>query len=56
MSLRHDLTSSAAKYYFRFIALFETSALKYDRINRIVAMGIGERFADGPLYNVFEVL
>ena len=45
-----------ATYYFRFIALFETSAPKYDWINRIVAVGIGERLADGPLYNVFEVL
>jgi hypothetical protein len=45
-----------ASYYFRFIALFETSAPKYDWINRIVAVGIGERLADGPLYNVFEVL
>jgi hypothetical protein len=45
-----------ASYYFRFIALFETSAPKYDWINRIVAIGIGERLADGPLYDVFEVL
>lgn len=45
-----------ASYYFRFIALFETGAPKYDWINRIVAIGIGERLADGPLYNVFEVL
>jgi hypothetical protein len=43
-------------YYFRLIALFETSATKYDWINRIVALGIGKRLADGPLYNVFEVL
>jgi hypothetical protein len=45
-----------ASYYFRFIALFEASAPKYDWINRIVAVGIGERLADGPRYNVFEVL
>jgi hypothetical protein len=45
-----------ASYYFRFIALFETGAPKYHWINRIVAVGIGERLADGPLYNVFEVL
>jgi hypothetical protein len=45
-----------ASYYFRFIALFETSAPKYDWINRVVALGIGDRLADGPLYNVFEVL
>lgn len=45
-----------ASYYFRFVGLFETSAPKYDWINRIVAIGIGDRLADGPLYNVFEVL
>ncbi len=45
-----------ASYYFRFIALFETSAAEYAWINRIVAIGIGERLPDGPLYNVFEVL
>lgn len=45
-----------ASYYFRFIALFETSAPEYDWINRIVAIGIGERLPEGPLYNVFEVL
>jgi hypothetical protein len=45
-----------ATYYFRFSALFETSATKYDWVNRIVAVGIGERLADGPPYSVFEVL
>ena len=45
-----------ASYYFRFIALFETSSPAYDWINRIVAVAIGERLADGPLYNVFEIL
>lgn len=45
-----------ASYYFRFIALFETSAPVYDWINRTVAIGIGERLADRPLYNVLEVL
>jgi hypothetical protein len=32
------------------------NAPNYDWINRIVAMRVGERPADGPLYNVFEVL
>jgi Protein of unknown function (DUF3237) len=45
-----------ASYYFRFVALFETSAPNYDWINRILAIGVGERLADGPRYNVFEVL
>ena len=45
-----------ASYYFRINPLFETSAAKYDWINRLVAVGIGHRRADGPIYSVFEVL
>jgi uncharacterized protein DUF3237 len=45
-----------ASYYFRINPLFETSAAKYDWLNRIVAVGIGHRQADGPIYSVFEVL
>ena len=36
--------------------LFETSAAKYDWINRVVAVGIGHRRPDGAIYSVFEVL
>jgi|HubBroStandDraft_1064217.scaffolds.fasta_scaffold181912_2 hypothetical protein len=43
-------------YYFRMIPIFETSAPKYDWLNRIVSIGIGHRRADGPLYSLFEVL
>jgi hypothetical protein len=43
-------------HYFRIAPLFECAAPKYDWINRIVAIGIGHRRADGPVYSVFEVL
>jgi hypothetical protein len=43
-------------YYFRMIPVFETSAPKYDWLNRIVSVGIGHRRADGPIYSLFEVL
>jgi hypothetical protein len=46
----------AASYYFRANPLFETSSTKYDWINRVVAIGVGHRRADGPVYSVFEVL
>ena len=46
----------AASYYFRANPLFETSSTKYDWINRVVAIGLGHRRADGPVYSVFEVL
>ena len=43
-------------YYFRINPLFETAAGQYDWINRVIAVGIGHRFADGPVYSVFEIL
>jgi hypothetical protein len=43
-------------YYFRMSRLFETSAEKYDWLNRIISVGVGNRPADGPVYSVFEVL
>jgi Protein of unknown function (DUF3237) len=45
-----------SSYYFRMSPLFETSAPKYDWMNRIIAVGVGHRFPDGPLYSIFEVL
>ena len=45
-----------ASYYFRINPLFETAAPQYDWINRVIAVGVGHRMADGPVYSVFEVL
>ena len=54
--LDHGETVDSASYYFRMNPMFETSAPKYDWMNRIIAIGTGHRLADGPLYNIFEVL
>jgi hypothetical protein len=43
-------------YYFRINPLFETASANYDWLNRVVAVGIGHRRADGPIYSIFEVL
>ena len=43
-------------YYFRINPLFETAAPQYDWINRVIAVGVGHRLAEGPVYSVFEVL
>lgn len=43
-------------YYFRMSPMFETSANKYDWLNRIISVGVGNRLADGPVYSVFEIL
>lgn len=43
-------------YYFRMSPMFETSAKRYDWINRIISVGIGTRLAEGPVYSIFEIL
>ena len=43
-------------YYFRIAPLFETGAPQHAWLNNVVAIGIGHRFPEGPLYSVFEVL
>jgi Protein of unknown function (DUF3237) len=45
-----------ASYYFRISPMFETGAAAYDWLNRVLAVGIGHRQPDGPVYSVFEVL
>ena len=43
-------------YYFRTTPAFETASAKYDWLNRIVAVGVGE-FGDGWVaYSVYAIL
>src|SRR5688572_21184765 len=41
--------------YFRTSFLFETGAEKYRRLNRLLAVGIGQRTAGGMVTDLFEV-
>jgi hypothetical protein len=43
-------------YYFRVSAMFETASETYGWLNRIVAIGVGHRLPQGPVYSLFEVL
>jgi hypothetical protein len=43
-------------YYFRISPMFETASETYGWLNRIVAIGVGHRLPQGPVYSVFEVL
>jgi hypothetical protein len=43
-------------YYFRMNPMFETNSKKYGWMNRIIAVGIGHRPPDGPVYSIFEIL
>ena len=45
-----------ASYYFRITALFETASSTYDWLNRILAIGVGHRRAEGVVYSLFEIL
>lgn len=45
-----------SSYYFRIAPFFETSAPKYERLNRVVGVGTGHRLPQGPVYDVYEVL
>lgn len=47
---------SASDYYLRTAPFFETSSPKYSWINKIVAVGVGDRRADSVVYEVFEIL
>jgi hypothetical protein len=43
-------------YYFRIAPSFETGSQKYGWMNRLLAIGVGHREPDGPIYRIEEVL
>ncbi len=45
-----------SEVYFRSAAFFETAEPSLGWLNHVVALGIGHRRADGPVYSVFELL
>ena len=45
-----------AKYYFRTTPRFETSAQRYEFLNRLLAVATGDRRSSGPIYTIEEVL
>jgi len=45
-----------ASYYFRTAPMFETADARYDWLNRVVAIGVGERTRTEVRYAVHEVL
>ena len=55
-SLEKGEPISPEDYYLRISPVFETASEKYSWINKVVAIGIGDRQPHGPVYSVFEVL
>ena len=45
-----------SSYYFRTAPFFETGSATYSWLNGIVAVGVGSRVPEGPVYDVHEVL
>jgi hypothetical protein len=45
-----------ARYYFRTLPRFETSAETYAFLNRIVSVGLGEARPDGAVHRIDEIL
>ncbi|HEV7364973.1 MAG TPA: DUF3237 domain-containing protein [Gemmatimonadales bacterium] len=45
-----------AKYYFRTLPSFETSAENYAFLNRIISVGSGEAQPDGAVHRIYEIL
>jgi len=45
-----------SEYYFRIVPRFTTAAPRYEWLNRVVAVGVGDRQASGPVYSVFEIV
>jgi len=46
----------SSKYYFRVTATIETGSKKYEWLNRIVAVGVGNLTPAGVEYNIYAVL
>lgn len=46
----------SASYYFRISPVFATSDPRYEWLNRVVAVGTGERLPAGPRYEIHEIL
>lgn len=45
-----------ATYYFRIVPSFATSDPRYEWLNRVIAIGCGERLPTGPVYRIHELL
>lgn|SRR5208283_4121267 len=43
-------------YYFRTTPRFDTGHSKYTFLNRLLAVSIGDRRAEGPIYTIYEIL
>ncbi len=53
--LAHGEAVPASEYYFRTAIRFETGGADLLWMNRVIAVGTGQRPPEGPVYDVYEV-
>lgn len=46
----------ADEYYLRIAPFFQTHSADHAWLNKVIAIGAGQRLPKGPIYNVFEIL
>jgi Protein of unknown function (DUF3237) len=57
MALAQGETVDPSEYYFRIAPIFETGAERYAWLNKILAVGVGERLPPNMVrYSIFEIL
>ena len=49
-------TVDPSQYYFRTSPVFETASDKYEWLNNIICVAVGERLASEVRYRVYEIL
>ncbi|MGA7867460.1 MAG: DUF3237 domain-containing protein [Stellaceae bacterium] len=55
--LAHGETVDPSEYYFRVAPVFEIGAERYTWLNKILAVGVGERLPPNVVrYSIFEIL
>jgi hypothetical protein len=54
--VRRGDTVERSEFFIRMAVTFETSAPRYDWINRVLGLGLGRPVPDGVTYQVFEVV
>ena len=54
--LANEEPVDASEYYLRNTPYFETGSEKYGWLNRVVAVGLGQRMPGAAVYDVYEIL
>lgn len=49
-------TIHSSEFYFRTAVQFETASVVHKALNDIVAVGVGHRRPQGPVYDIYELL